>query len=248
VQRATGNVTRREVLVSVAAGLAAVMLASSASCNQRAIARVEADAARLTSERDSLVTIVSQRERQTAALTIQRQTHEAEITRLRDSVIALERRRAARQLSVREIETVGALQGQLRAAFPELGDVAWGTTRVRFAGGDTLGIEYLLVPAWFAETFVIDHANAASWRAQRDRGLAVDSLCVVTAALQDSITALVAANAAAYQAGYQTAYAGYQDLSNRYVAELRRPRLGLGSALRILGAVGVGVVLDRAVR
>jgi len=31
----------------------------------------------------------------------------------------------------------------------------------------SLGLEYLLVPAWFAETFVIDHANAASRRRRR---------------------------------------------------------------------------------
>ena len=31
--------------------------------------------------------------------------------------------------------------------------------------GDTLGLEYLLVPAWFAETFVIDHANARAYEA-----------------------------------------------------------------------------------
>jgi hypothetical protein len=32
----------------------------------------------------------------------------------------------------------------------------------------------------------------------------------------------------ANQAGYQAAYAGYQDLSARYAAELRKPRFTLG--------------------
>jgi hypothetical protein len=59
-----------------------------------------------------------------------------------------------------------ALQTRLRAAFPELGSAGWGLATLPFEEGDTLGLEYLLVPAWFAETFIIDHANAASWRAE----------------------------------------------------------------------------------
>ena len=80
------------------------------------------------------------------------------------------------------------------------------------------------------ETFVIDHANAASWRQQ------------------DSILTLESANAQAYQAGYQAAYAGYEDLSKRHIAELKKPRIRLGSAIGILGAAGLGLVVGRAVR
>jgi len=218
------------------------------TCNRGAIARAKADAARLTNQRDSLLAVVGERERRQAALTIQRETHEAEVTRLRDSVIALERRRAAAQLSVRQIRTVGHLQERLRAAFPELGGAGWGLTTLPFHDGDTLGLEYLLVPAWFAETFAIDHANAASWRAQKDQLLAVDSLRGTVIALQDSITRLVAANVGAYHSGYQAAYTSYQDLSKRHLAELRKPRITLGSAaLGLLAAMGAGFVAGRLV-
>jgi hypothetical protein len=44
----------------------------------------------------------------------------------------------------------------------------------------------------------------------------------------------------AARAGDQAAYTGYQDLSKRYVAELKKPRIRLGSALGLLGAAGVG--------
>ncbi len=110
-----------------------------------------------------------------------------------------------------------------------------------------MGLEYLLVPAWFTETFVIDHANAASWRAQKDRLLAVDSLGLAITALQDSVTSLEAANSSAYEAGYEAAYAGYQELSERYIAELKKPRIRLGSVIGLLGAVGVGVVVGRSI-
>jgi hypothetical protein len=74
----------------------------------------------------------------------------------------------------------------------------------------------------------------------------VDSLRLAVTALQDSVTRLLAATAEAYQSGYQAAYAGYQDPSRRYVTELRKPRIRLGSALGLLGAAGVGVVVGRA--
>jgi hypothetical protein len=92
---------------------------------------------------------------------------------------------------------------------------------------------------------VIDHANAASWRAQKDRLVAVDSLRLAVASLQDSILALQSANTRAYEAGYEAAYAGYQDLSARYVAQLRKPRITLGSSFGLIAAAGAGFVLAR---
>lgn len=74
----------------------------------------------------------------------------------------------------------------------------------------------------------------------------MDSLRLVVSAPQDSVTRLVVANAAAYGAGYRAGYAGHQDLSQRYVAELKQPHIRLGLALGLLGAAGAGVALGRA--
>ncbi|HWP38187.1 MAG TPA: hypothetical protein VNL18_11610 [Gemmatimonadales bacterium] len=213
--------------------------------NRQAIARAKAEAAALVSQRDSLVAVVERREREQAALTLRIETQEAAAVRLRDSVDALERRRAATQLTVRRIRATGALIERLRSTFPELADSAWGLTTVPLDARDTIGIEYLMVPAWFAETFVIDHANAESWRAQKDQLLAVDSLRLVVASLQDSVLALETANTRAYEAGYQAAYAAYQDISGRYVAELKKPRITLGRSFGLIAAAGAGFLLAR---
>ena len=52
----------------------------------------------------------------------------------------------------------------------------------------------------------------------------------------------------AYQSGYQAAYTGYQDLSARYVAELRKPRITLGRSISLIAAAGAGFVIARATR
>ena len=58
---------------------------------------------------------------------------------------------------------------------------------------------------------------------------------------------LETARAAAYQTCYQAAYEVYPDLSRRHVAELRRPSNRMGSALRIVGTVGLGVLVARSI-
>ena len=50
------------------------------------------------------------------------------------------------------------------------------------------------------------------------------------------------------ETGFQAAHAGYQAISGRYVAELRKPRIRLGSTLGLLGATGAGILIGRATR
>ena len=71
---------------------------------------------------------------------------------------------------------------------------------------------------------------------------------LAVAALQDSILQLQTAATRAYETGFQAAHAGYQAISGRYVAELRKPRIRLGSTLRLLGAAGAGILIGRATR
>ncbi len=58
----------------------------------------------------------------------------------------------------------------------------------------------------------------------------------------------MAANAAAYATGYGTAYASHQDLTRRYIAELKKPRIRLPSIVGFVGAGGVGLVVGRVIR
>ncbi len=75
----------------------------------------------------------------------------------------------------------------------------------------------------------------------------MDSLRLAIVALQDSVLALESGNAHAYQAGYQAASAGYQDLSDRYVAGLRKPRISLGSSIGLIAAAGAGFIVARVI-
>jgi Sec-independent protein translocase protein TatA/uncharacterized small protein (DUF1192 family) len=226
----------------------ATRLSAALRATQAAIAAARADADRYRNQRDSLVSVVRRREQEQAALTVRLEQYRRGANSQRDSVTALERRRSNSQLAVRRLRTTGALVDRLRLTFPELGDSSWRLATLPAGDGDTLGLEALVVPAWFAETFIIDHENAASWQAQKDRLLAVDSLRLRVAALQDSILRLETANAAEYERGYRAAYGAYEDQHRRYVAELAKPRFELPSPLGLLGAAAVGLVVGRALR
>ena len=69
----------------------------------------------------------------------------------------------------------------------------------------------------------------------------------VVVTLQDSVTRLVAANAAAYSTGYDAAYTGHQQLTRRYIAELNKPRFKLQAIVGVVAAAGVGFVVGRVV-
>ncbi len=101
-----------------------------------------------------------------------------------------------------------------------------------------------MIPAWFSETFIIDHQNAQSWREQKDKLLSVDSLQLMVSALQDSIMQLEVGKSLILEAGYGNAFNAYQGLSDRYIAEMRRPRVSLGTTVGVcLGAAGAGLVI-----
>lgn len=243
--RSTGRLL---AAVAIAIAAATVAWTLGAGARRDEIERAEAHARQLEHQRDSLLVAIGGRDSLQAVLVHERGQLDSAAARLRDSVRLLDSARAEARLTVRAIRTVGALQARLRAAFPQLGRSGWGLTSIPIDRRDTVGIQYLLVPAWFAETFVIDRANAKSWRAQKDKLLAVDSLRLAVSALQDSVTRLVSANADAYRTGYQAAYTGYQDVSRHYVKELKKPRFGFGSTIGLLAAAGAGVVIGGAVR
>ncbi|MHC4109047.1 MAG: hypothetical protein ACYSTY_13290 [Planctomycetota bacterium] len=217
--------------------------------SQQEIARVKLEAERLAAARDSIANIVTANQVIQARLRRERDDSEAAAALLQDVVTVLERERKNAQLTVRTISQTAELQLRLQQTFPELAAASWGVTTLPLDAGDTLGLEYFLVPAWFSETFIIDHQNAAAWREQKDQLLAVDSLRLQVVALQDSITRLEAQNAVALQTGYNDALLSCQDLSQRYVAQLSKPRFSLGSTFGLcLGAAGAGLVVGTVIR
>jgi len=241
------RIGRSLVLLLLGAFAAAGYLVSRLQ-NEREIARVQQRVAVLQRERDSIEALVEANRITLHNLHNERSATERQITILRRNVDRLETLRNESQLTVRQLRKTVALQGRFEETFPEISAANWGLASIPFEPGDTLGIEYFLIPAWFTETFLIDHQNAESWRRQKDKLLAVDSLMAVVVALQDSVATLHARNALALKAAYDNASRECFDISNRYIGELRKPRLSMRSAVGVCaGVAGVTALITTLV-
>lgn len=212
---------------------------------EAAIARAETEARMLREQRDSILTVVARNDSLQRELGTMRTSLEAEADRLRDVVDSLEVERAETQLTVRRLRRAEDLQAQLRTTFPEMADSDWGTTEV-FNEEEEVGVEYLMVPLWFSETFLIDHKNSIAYEAQRDTLRSLTELQGRISELQDSVIALEQQSRTAYQTGYDSAFSLYQALNREHIDLLRQPRLSLGvpgGVATTLASFGVGLLI-----
>ncbi len=245
----------KKLLIGVAAFAVILMVALSyitaRFVDKEEIMRTKLEMARLRAMRDSIFTVVAIKDSMQKLLQNQVSSLQTETNVLRDQVALLEEIRKTEQLSVRNLRRREDLQRRLEQTYPEMAHSDWGVTEV-FNEEAGVGIEYLLVPLWFSETFIIEHQNSESYKKQRDKLMLVDSLQTTIVALKDSVFHLEQEKSAAYKAGYDEAYARYDTLSQKYIKLLEKPpqvKIGLPSIPTILtgGAIGVaaGVAISK---
>ena len=216
--------------------------------NKEKIHRAQLEMERLRNMRDSLYTVVAYRDSMQYMMKTQAQIYRGETEILRHEVQRLEEERQENQLSVRSLRKPEDLKLRLLENFPELGDSDWGVREVYNEEND-IEIEYLLVPLWFSETFIIDHQNSLSFEQQKNTLVIVDSLNQSIIVLQDSIYVLENLNRQAYEKGFQVAYVKYDTLNQQYIEELKKGKINWGwqTAGIIAGGV-VGVIIGRGTK
>jgi hypothetical protein len=207
--------------------------------NKEKIHAAELEMEQLRSMRDSLLTVVSFRDSLELLIGEQISSKKDEAEVLRQEVNRLEDERKEKQFTVRSLRKKEDLQNKFRETFPEVANSDWGVTEV-FNEKYGVGIEYLLIPLWFNETFIIDHNNSKLYQAQKDKLLLVDSLNQFVIVLQDSVLVLEKLNRKAYEEGYNIAYAKYEDLNKDYINELQKGKIDWG--LQAAGFVGGGII------
>ncbi|MFH5832703.1 hypothetical protein ACG2F4_12945 [Halalkalibaculum sp. DA3122] len=240
------------IIVSVIAGLLAIGMSYflGREINREEIQRARMEMQQLRASRDSIQAIVSLKDSLQSLLSSQVRQLQSETNRLRNEVQELEEQRREDQLTVRSIRKKEDLQDRLEKTFPEMANSDWGVTEV-YNEEAGVGVEYLLVPLWFSETFIIDHQNSESYKQQRDKLFAVDSLHQQVSVLKDSLFTLEREKAQAYETGYNDAYVKYEDLNEKYIDLLERPpsvELGFPKWGVIGASVGAGVLIGTQIK
>ena len=241
---------RKTALFVLALTIAVLLLSHTFDGQREAIARAQAAASHLRHQRDSLADEIGRRESQRVALERERAVHEAAAAQLRDSVRSLEHGTARGHNSPCAVSARSAISSDECAPRSPNWASAGGASRpwlprrrrhprpgvFRGAGRGS--------PRRSSST-----VQTPSRGARRKTGSSRSTHCRLRiVGLQDSVTRLVSANADAYQAGYHAAVAGYEDLTRRYVAELRKPRIDIPTPLGLFGAAAVGLVVGVVVR
>ena len=184
------------------------------------IAELENELVVVQARRDSIQTVVAYKDSLQNFIQQQVQVMAQEADRLRDDVARLEQERQRQELEVRRLDSFEAEEKKFLDTFPQFGTSTQVTEVVR----NGFSFTYIMVPLSATETFVIDHQDALSYRAQRDTLLVLDTLQTQVSALKDSLLVLEQEKSAAYKFGYDEAYAKYVALNQEYIAVLRRPR------------------------
>jgi hypothetical protein len=216
--------------------------------NKDKIQAAQLEMEKLRSQRDSLKTVVAYRDSLSGMIEDQIDMKENEADLLREEVLRLEEDRKNQQLTVRNIRKKESLQKKFQETFPEVANSDWGVTEV-FNEQFGVGVEYLLVPVWFSETFIIDHKNSLSYRAQKDSLLLLDSLNQFVILLKDSVIVLERLNREAFEVGYDSAYTQYEELYEKYIDELQKGNIDWGwQAAGIVGGGVIGILIGRGTK
>ncbi len=216
------------------------------------IMRTKIEIERLKAFRDSIYAVIAFKDSLQKLLNNRVIDLQTEARSLRQQVDSLEELRKREQLSVRNLRKKEDLLKELKQTYPEMADSVWsdwGVTEVYNEKAD-VSIEYLLIPLWFTQTFIIEHQNSESYKKQKDKLALVDSLQNTVSALKDSLSYLKKEIIAAYKAGYDEAYAKYDTLSRKYIKLLEKPpqiKFGFPSIPTIITSAALGVAAGVAI-
>jgi hypothetical protein len=212
--------------------------------NEKEILRAELRLERLMASQDSLKMVIALKDTLQKILRQQISMKDEQANVLRGQVSFLEERREEEQLTVRGLRKRNDLQMKFAATFPEVADSDWGVREIRNEEAD-LEIEYLLVPLWFSETFIIDHQNSQNYKAQRDTLVSLDALNQEISVLKDSIFVIQEEKTVAIDKARKEAVDEYKDLNKDYINELKKPKFSMPHWTAIVGGIGVGYLIGK---
>jgi len=214
--------------------------------DQEEILRVQLESEELKKHKKSLEAQVATLESNQLKLNETIATQTQEIATNQVMIAKLEQSRIDNQLQVRKLSTENELEKAFSATYPQLINVKhFGITQIEDPT-TKLTLPFYVIPAWFAETFIIEHNNMLSFEKQNTEYQANEKLYGSILDLKDQVFKLETEKSAAYKTGYDEAYAKYEKLNEDYVTLLKEPptvELKPPSLWTVLGGTALGLAL-----
>lgn len=196
------------------------------SNNLQEIARVERERLQMQHQRDSIQTFVALKDSLQNILAGQINILKTDAENMRAHIQLLEEVRKENQIKVRYLSNVNALERKFLETFPEIPKENL-KVFAQYDDRNDVSLDYIGIPLWFSETFIIDHQNAENYKKQTVKLKSLDSLNVFIGSLKDTLYFLEKEKSLAYKTGYDSSFSKYMDISKLYMKELSKPRFEL---------------------
>ncbi len=229
----------------------ALVFITARSLDKEELARVQSEMASLSEEKANLENKVIELDELQNKLYVTIDKKNEEIIQHQLTINSLEDDRANQQVEVRQLNTKMALEKSFAKAFPQVIKAKnFGITSMAINEEKTLSMPFYVIPAWFTETFIIEHNNMLKYKAQIAEYKHNETLYGSVIELKDSVQKLEGEKSEAYETGYEEAFLKYQALNQQYIALLKKPpvvEIKAPSLWPILGAALLGITLGAGI-
>ena len=204
--------------------MVALAFISARYIDKEEILRVETQMKKLQQQKSALETHIEELDQNLAELNQTIQSKNAEIDANKSAIAQLEQERVDKQLTVRHLSTEDELENSFAQTYPQVVDAKnFGIVQMSIDDELNLKLPYYVIPAWFTETFVIEHNTMLTYKAEIETYKANEELYGSVLELKDKVLKLVTEKTIAYQTGYAEAYQKYELLNQEYIILLKQP-------------------------
>ena len=227
--------------------LVSLSLLTARFIDQEEIDRVNHELVLLKNEKIDLEERVKELDSAQADLMTEIDQKNTEIAANKQKIAKLERDREENQLNVRQLNTEDALEASFAKAYPQVINAKhFGIVHKAIDDEGLLTMPYFVIPAWFTETFVIEHNNLEAYLKEIEEYKANEELYGNVIDLKEQVLALQTEKTTAYQDGYEEAFEKYEALNKEYIALLKQPpsvEVKAPSLWPMLGGALIGITL-----
>ena len=194
--------------------MVALAFISARYIDKEEILRVETEMKALQQQKSDLETHIDELDQKQDELTQTIQSKNAEIAVNKNAIAQLEQQRADKQLTVRRLNTEDELENSFAQTYPQVVNAKnFGIEQMSINDELNLKLPYYVIPAWFTETFVIEHDTMLTYKAEIETYKANEELYGSVLELKDKVLKLETEKSTAYQTGYEEAYQKYELLN-----------------------------------
>jgi hypothetical protein len=212
------------ILLLVVTTLISLVIITQRNLDKEELRRVETEMTALKKEKDDLTALVTTLDEEQARLEKVVVEKSNQISQNKLTIKKLEQERIDKTWQVRGLRTENELEKRFAVTFPQVINAKnFGIVKMPIKEGSPLTLPYYVIPAWFAETFIIEHNNMLLYEEEITQYKTNEVLYGNVIDLKESVVQLQSEKSVAYQEGYENAFDKYEQLNQDYIKLLKTP-------------------------